>query len=129
MKPLTALVPSLTGPAHAKVPHLKWLMRSGAIEFAPELAEWVENWPDGEAEGPPTGAGRLFELTGEAPDLAPLLTARGQALTRLRAMQSYCKERRCRRMALLRYLGEMPDRRSCGSCDRCERRGGSASIT
>ena len=129
MKPLTALVPSLTGPAHAKVPHLKWLMRSGAIEFAPELAEWVENWPDGEAEGPPTVAGRLFELTGEAPDLAPLLTARGQALTRLRAMQSYCKERRCRRMALLRYLGEMPDRRSCGSCDRCESRGGSASIT
>ena len=115
---------ALVGPGSANVPHLKWLMRSGALELHPELAEWVENWPDGEAEGPPrTPRGRLIELTGEEPDLGPLLSARGQALARLRGMQRYCKGRRCRRMALLRYLGEMPDRRSCGSCDRCERRG------
>ena len=116
---------ALAGPGSANVPHLRWLMRSGAVEFHPELAPWIENWPDGEAEGPPQiPGGPLFELTGESPDLGPLLSARDQALARLRAMQRYCKVRRCRRMALLRYLGEEPDRRSCGSCDRCERRGG-----
>lgn len=104
------------------VPHLKWLMRSGALELDPVLAEWVENWPDGEAEGPPAVTGPLFELTGLAPDLGPLITARGQALDRLRAMQRYCKTRGCRRIALLRYLGEAPERRHCASCDRCERR-------
>ena len=115
---------ALTGPGSANVPHLKWLMRSGALELHPELAGWVENWPDGEAEGPPRiRHGPLLELTGRDPDLGPLLSARGQALARLRGMQRYCKGRRCRRMALLRYLGEKPDRRSCGSCDRCERRG------
>ena len=77
------------------------------LELHPELAPWVENWPDGEAEGPPRiPRGPLLELTGEdPPDLGPLLSARGQALARLRAMQRYCKGRRCRRMALLRYLG------------------------
>ena len=115
---------ALVGPGSANVPHLRWLMRSGAMELHPELAPWVENWPDGEAEGPPRiPRGPLLEVTGKDPDLGPLLSARGQALARLRAMQRYCKGRRCRRMALLRYLGEMPDRRSCGSCDRCERRG------
>ena len=115
---------ALVGPGSANVPHLKWLMRSGALELPQELAEWVENWPDGEAEGPPRiPRGPLLELTGEEPDLGPLRSARGQALTRLRAMQRYCKGWRCRRMELLRYLGETPDRRSCGSCDRCERRG------
>ncbi|MDE2677773.1 MAG: RecQ family ATP-dependent DNA helicase [Gemmatimonadota bacterium] len=115
---------ALVGPGSANVPHLRWLMRSGALELHPELAGWVENWPDGEAEGPPRiRRGPLLELTGDEPDLGPLLSARGQALARLRAMQRYCKGRRCRRVALLRYLGETPDRRSCGSCDRCEHRG------
>ncbi len=115
--PLEALI----GPGSARVPHLKWLHRSGALRLDPVLAEWVENWPDGEAEGPPAVSGPLLELTGAAPDLAPLTTARGQALGRLRAMQRYCRTRRCRRVALLRYLGETPERRHCGSCDRCER--------
>ena len=115
--PLEALI----GPGSARVPHLKWLHRSGALRLDPVLAEWVENWPDGEAEGPPAASGPLLELTGVAPDLAPLTTARGQALGRLRAMQRYCRTRRCRRVALLRYLGETPERRHCGSCDRCER--------
>ena len=115
---------ALAGPGSANVPHLKWLLRSGALELHPGLTAWVENWPDGEAEGPPRiPAGPLFELTGSAPDLGPLLAARGQSLARLRAMQRYCKVRKCRRVALLRYLGETPEARSCGSCDRCERRG------
>lgn len=113
---------ALIGPASARVPHLKWLLRSGALKLDPQLAEWVENWPDGEADGPPAVSGPVVELTGAAPDLGALLTARRQALGRLRAMQRYCKTRGCRRMALLRYLGETPERRHCGSCDRCERR-------
>ena len=117
-------VTALMGPGSANVPHLKWLLRSGALAMHPDLAAWIENWPDGEAEGPPRIArGPLLELTGETPDLGPLVSAREQSLARMRAMQRYCKVRRCRRMELLRYLGEVPDRRSCGSCDRCERRG------
>ena len=116
---------ALAGPGSANAPHLKWLLRSGALELPRELADWVENWPDGEAEGPPRlPPGPLLRLTGEAPDLGPLRSARDQALARMRAMKRYSKGRRCRRMALLRYLGETPDRRSCGSCDRCEQRGG-----
>ncbi len=115
---------ALAGPGSENVPHLKWLMRSGAVELPSELGAWIENWPDGEAEGPPRiPRGPVCELTGRKPDLDPLLSARSQALSRLRAMQRYCRDRKCRRMALLRYLGETPGRRSCGSCDRCERRG------
>lgn len=117
-----ATLDALTGPGFAQAPHLKWLMRSGALNLDRQLADWVENWPDGEAEGPPAVNGPVLELTGAAPDLDPLLTARRQALGRLRAMQRYCRTRGCRRLALLRYLGETPQRRHCGSCDRCERR-------
>lgn len=116
------LLAELAGPGAATVPHLKWLMRSGALQLHPQLAEWVENWPDGEAEGSPAVDGAPFALTGEPPDLGPLVSARRLALGRLRAMQRYCKTRGCRRIALLRYLGETPERRHCGSCDRCERR-------
>ena len=115
---------TLTGSGGANVSHLKWLMRSGALRLDPGFAEWVENWPDGEAEGPPASAGPLITLTGRPPNLGPLLAARQLASDRLRAMQGYCGRRGCRRMALLRYLGEIPGRRSCGSCDRCERRWG-----
>ena len=117
----------LAGPGAARVPHLKWLQRSGALRLDPVLGEWVEHWPDGEAEGPPPVTGPFLELTGAAADLGPLQTARTQALGRLRAMQRYCRTRRCRRVALLRYLGETPERRHCGSCDRCERRRRAAS--
>ena len=112
---------SLTGSGGANVPHLKWLMRCGAVELAPDFASWIENWPDGEAEGPPTVAGPVLSLTGKPPNLTPLVSARGQARARLRAMQRYCGRRGCRRLALLRYLGEAIDWRSCGSCDKCER--------
>ena len=123
-RPRAASAATLLGPGSANVPHLKWLLRSGALTAHPDLAAWIENWPDGEAEGPPRIArGPLLELTGETPDLGPLVAARDLSLGRLRAMQRYCKVRRCRRMELLRYLGETPDRRSCGACDRCERRG------
>ena len=118
-----ALPPAtLLGAGAAKAPHLKWLMRSGAIRVDPALAEWIDDWPDREAGGPPAVAGPPVTLTGDAPDLGPLVTARRQAVGRIRAMQRYCGRGGCRRMALLRYLGEVPGRRSCGSCDRCERR-------
>ncbi len=121
--PAPTLSPAtLLGPGGANVPHLKWLMRSGAIRVDPVLAQWIDDWPDREATGPPAAAAPPVALTGNAPDLSPLVTARRQAVDRLRAMQSYCGRRGCRRMALLRYLGEVPGRRSCGSCDRCERR-------
>ena len=112
---------ALVGPGAANVPHLKWLMRSGAIQVDPVLAQWIDDWPDREAGGPPAVSGPPVTLTGSAPDLDPLVTARRQASERLRAMQRYCGRGGCRRMALLRYLGEVPGRRSCGSCDRCER--------
>ena len=113
---------TLLGPGFDRVPHLKWLMRSGAIRVDPLLAEWIDNWPDREEGEPPPVSGPSVTPTGNTPDLAPLLAARGQAGDRLRAMQRYCGRRGCRRMALLRYLGEVPGRRSCGSCDRCEHR-------
>ena len=117
-----ALSPAaLVGPGAANVPHLKWLMRSGAIQVDPVLAQWIDDWPDREAAGPPMIPGPPVTLTGSPPDLDPLVTARRQASDRLRAMQRYCGRVGCRRMALLRYLGEVPGRRSCGSCDRCER--------
>ena len=117
-----ALSPAaLVGPGAANVPHLKWLMRSGAIQVDPVLAQWIDDWPDREAGGPPAVSGPAVTLTGSPPDLDPLVTARRQASDRLRAMQRYCGRGGCRRMALLRYLGEVPGRRSCGSCDRCER--------
>lgn len=120
--PARTLSPAtLLGPGSANVPHLKWLMRSGALRMDPVLAAWIDDWPDREAGDPPAAAGPPVALTGNAPDLGPLLTARRQAIDRLRAMQRYCGRRGCRRMALLRYLGEVPGRRSCGSCDRCER--------
>ena len=108
----------------ANVPHFKWLMRSGALRLDPALADWVANWPDGESDGPPPLHGRPLRLTGGVPDLGPLVAARRQAVDRLRAMKRYCGRRVCRRTALLRYLGEVPEWRSCGSCDRCERRRG-----
>ncbi len=111
-------------PNAGNVPHFRWLMRSGALRLAPALAEWVDNWPDGEAEGAPRVRGRSIVLTGSAPDLGPLVAARRQAVDRLGAMRNYCGRRGCRRTALLRYLGEVPGWRSCGSCDRCERRWG-----
>ncbi len=111
-------------PDDGNAPHFKWLMRSGALRLDPALAEWVANWPDGESEGPPRVGGRAIVVTGEAPDLGPLVAARGQAVDRLKAMRHYCGRRGCRRLALLRYLGEVPGWRSCGSCDRCERRWG-----
>lgn len=117
-----ASVPRGPAPDAGNVPHFKWLMRSGALRLDPVLAEWVDNWPDGEAEGPPRVRGRPIVLTGNPPDLGPLVTARRQAVDRLRAMRHYCGRRECRRLALLRYLGEVPGWRSCGSCDRCERR-------
>jgi len=113
---------ALMGPGGANVPHLKWLIRSGAIRIDPVFAQWIDDWPDREAGDPPAVHGPPVTLTGRAPALAPLVTARRQAVDRLRAMQRYCGRRGCRRMALLRYLGEVPGRRSCGSCDRCERR-------
>ena len=117
-----ALSPAaLVGPGAANVPHLKWLMRSGAIQVDPVLAQWIDDWPDREAGGPPAVSGPAVTLAGSPPDLDPLVTARRQASDRLRAMQRYCGRGGCRRMALLRYLGEVPGRRSCGSCDRCER--------
>lgn len=106
------------------VPHFKWLMRSGALRLDAALAEWVGNWPDGESDGPPRVRGCPLRLTGSAPDLGPLVAARRQAVDRLRAMKRYCGRRVCRRMALLRYLGEVPEWRSCSSCDKCERRRG-----
>ncbi len=112
---------ALIGPGSANVPHLKWLMRSGALRLDPALAEWIDSWPDGEADGPPVINGPAFTLTGRPPNLGPLVAVRRQAADRLRGMQRYCGRRGCRRMALLRYLGEDPGRRSCGSCDRCER--------
>lgn len=114
--------PVVPGLHAGNVPHFKWLMRSGALRLDPALADWVANWPDGESDGPPRVRGRTLRLTGSAPDLGPLVAARRQAVDRLRAMKRYCSRRVCRRMALLRYLGEVPAWRSCGSCDRCERR-------
>ena len=113
---------ALLGQGSANVPHLKWLERSGAIRLAPDFAQWVENWPDGEAEGPPPISGPALTLTGDRPDLEPLISARRQARDRLSAMQRYCGRRACRRSTLLRYLGETVGWRTCGSCDRCERR-------
>ena len=113
----------LAGPGGANVPHLKWLGRSGALRLAPAFGEWVESWPDGEAEGPPTVEGPAAHVTGVPPDLSSLSAARRQSLERLRAMRKYCGRRGCRRASLLRYLGETPARRFCGSCDLCERRG------
>lgn len=109
----------LAGAGGAYVPHLRWLARSGTLTLKPELAEWVEDWPDRE-EAPLKVRGRLFRLTGVRPDLSALVAAREQAGARLRAMRRYCEGRGCRRAALLRYLGEVPERRSCGSCDRCQ---------
>ena len=120
---------ALLGEGADKVPHLKWLMRSGAIRVDPVLAEWIDNWPDREEGEPPAVPGPPVTPTGSAPDLGPLVAARGQATGRIRAMQRYCGRRGCRRMALLRYLGEVPGRRSCGSCDRCERRRGPAALS
>ncbi len=119
---------ALVGQGAEKVPHLKWLMRSGAIQVDTVLAEWIDNWPDREEGEPPFVRGPAVTPTGSEPDLAPLVAARGQAAGRLRAMQRYCGRRGCRRMALLRYLGEVPGRRSCGSCDRCERRWSPAAL-
>lgn len=112
----------LAGPGSANVPHLKWLARSGAVRLAPALKEWVESWPDGEADGPPSIAGPAAAFTGRAPDLSALAAARKLATGRLDAMRRYCKQNGCRRAELLRYLGETPARRHCGSCDQCERR-------
>ena len=113
---------AIIGRGSARVPHLKWLLRSGAVVLDSDFRQWIENWPDGEEEGPPSIAGPPLTLTGEAPDLGPLISARQQAHDRLRAMQRYCGRRGCRRMALLRYLGENVNWRSCASCDWCERR-------
>ncbi len=113
----------LAGPGGANVPHVKWLARSGALRLAPALAEWVESWPDGEAAGPPAEPGPAAVVTGASPDLTSLSAARAQSLERLRAMRKYCGRLGCRRASLLRYLGETPARRRCGSCDLCERRG------
>ena len=113
----------LAGAGGANVPHLKWLGRSGALQLAPAFSEWVESWPDGEADGPPTVEGSAAHVTGAPPDLSALSSARRQSLERLRAMRKYCGRRGCRRASLLRYLGETPARRFCGSCDLCERRG------
>ena len=113
---------AIVGRGSSNVPHLKWLIRSGALELAPDFASWIESWPDGEAEGPPSVTGPAITLTGEPPDLGPLISARRQARDRLEAMRSYCGRRGCRRMALLRYLGETVGWRSCASCDWCERR-------
>ena len=112
---------TLVGPGGTNVPHLKWLDRAGAIRMDPVLAQWIDDWPDHEAGGPPAVHGPPITLTGSTPDLGPLVNARRQARERLQAMKRYCGRRKCRRMALLRYLGEVPGRRSCGSCDRCER--------
>ena len=113
---------ALVGPGSANVPHLKWLGRSGAVRLTPAFKEWVESWPDGEADGPPPGAGPAAAPTGFAPDLSALSAARALSKGRLDAMRRYCGRRGCRRAALLRYLGETPARRHCGSCDQCERR-------
>ncbi len=113
----------IAGRESENVPHLKWLMRSDAVALHSDFAQWIENWPDGEADGPPRIGGRVISLTGKAPNFDPLLSARQQARARLQAMRKYCATRKCRRMTLLRYLGESVARRSCASCDRCERRG------
>ena len=113
---------AIIGQGSAHVPHLKWLMRSGAVALAPDFERWIENWPDGEEEGPPPITGPPLTITGEPPDLDPLVSARNQARHRLRAMQRYSGRRGCRRMSLLRYLGETVNWRSCASCDWCERR-------
>lgn len=119
---ISRLAPArVIGSGGANVPHLKWLMRGGAVVLAPDFAGWIDNWPDGEADGPPAIEGPVMTVTGDAPDLTPLVSARSQARDRLRAMQRYCGRRGCRRSALLRYLGERVEWRSCGSCDKCER--------
>ena len=114
---------ALLGASQENVPHLKWLLRSGAVRLPSDLAAWVEDWPEGETDGPPQVAGDVVTLTGRPPDLTPLTQARDQAYARLKAMRGYAGRRKCRRRQLLRYLGEDVDWRSCGSCDRCERRG------
>lgn len=113
---------ALAGPESANVPHLKWLGRSGAVLLKPAFKEWVESWPDGEADGPPRAPEPVAWPTGRAPDLSALAVARKLSKSRMDAMRRYCRRRGCRRAALLRYLGEKPARRQCGSCDWCERR-------
>lgn len=115
-------VGDLVGQGSENVPRLKWLARSGALRLEPALEEWVESWPDGEADGPPPVPSPAASLTGLPPDLTALAAARKLSRDRLRAMRRYCGRWKCRRASLLRYLGETPARRSCGSCDICERR-------
>ena len=104
------------------VPRLRWLVRAEAVTVDPALGEWLDDWPHRAGEAPPRIADEPVAPTGREPDLAPLVAARRQAKARLRSIRRYARRRSCRRGALLRYLGEEPPRRRCGSCDRCEGR-------
>lgn len=108
-----------TGEAGAAL--LRWAERSGALRLDPGASPVPAAVPSAE-ELPGQGVPQQVRLTGRPPDLEPLRAARAQARRRLSAMQRYCHGRRCRRAALLRYLGERVSGRSCGSCDRCEAR-------
>lgn len=60
---------------------------------------------------------------GELPvDWAALDRRRSVELDKLRAMQAYAYQRRCRRSFVLRYFGDLDGRPECAGCDRCEPR-------
>ena len=104
------------------IPRLRWLVRAGAVRVDPALGEWLDDWPHRAGDAPPKVADESVRATGREPDLAPLVAGRRQARARLRSIRRYARSRSCRRAALLRYLGEEPPGRRCGSCDRCEGR-------
>ncbi|MDH3224525.1 MAG: helicase-related protein, partial [Gemmatimonadota bacterium] len=106
----------LTGRFDEHVPALRWLIRDGALE----ANEALERLAVGEA-GVERRQTALAEgcLTGRVPDLGVLAAARADALARLEAARRYTASRGCRRRVLLGYLGEVPQWRRCGGCDRC----------
>jgi len=55
-------------------------------------------------------------------DWAALERRRAVELDKLRAMQAYAYQRRCRRAYVLRYFGDLDSRPECAGCDRCARR-------
>ncbi|MGI9626972.1 MAG: RecQ family ATP-dependent DNA helicase [Longimicrobiales bacterium] len=107
---------ALLGRRGAHVPLLRWCLRGGFLEGNDALNLTLECWPQPLAPGSGVPAARVV---GRVPRFDHLVTARKGALGRLRAIRRFATERGCRRKRLLCYLGEVPDWRSCGSCDRC----------
>ncbi|GAU90011.1 hypothetical protein RvY_02493 [Ramazzottius varieornatus] len=85
------------------------------------LEEWVQEAGRAGRDGKPATATLLWhdqtpeEMAFEGLDEED----KKEAISRLKAMQLYCKSEECRRRVLFEYFGEEVAKKSCDNCDLC----------